>query len=98
MLPGSCRAGPLPAAAPVNATQRARARSWDAACCGLILYVTLTLPPQVAFVEGGEIGVMRSIDVALDCLFFIDVYVNFRTGALLATGRASVPSRHAGAA
>jgi hypothetical protein len=34
----------------------------------------------VAFAEEGSIGVMRGIDIVIDALFLVDVYVNMRTG------------------
>jgi hypothetical protein len=53
---------------------------WDTVCCLLVLYVALALPPQVAFADSSEIGLLRVLDLIIDGLFFIDVYINFRTG------------------
>ena len=36
---------------------------------------------QVAFADSMSVGWLRGIDLAIDLLFLIDVYINFRTGA-----------------
>ena len=54
---------------------------WDSACCLLVLYVALALPPQVAFADSSKFGWFRAVDLLSDAFFAIDVYVHLRTGA-----------------
>lgn len=63
-------------------TSAASTCRWDTLCCLLVLYVALTLPVQVAFANSRSLSWLRGIDLAIDVLFIIDVYINFRTGAL----------------
>ena len=53
---------------------------WDAACCMLVLYVALSLPPQLAFADARDFGWLRVIGLIIDLFFVVDVYVNLRTG------------------
>lgn len=55
-------------------------RSWDVIVLTCLVYLLLSLPYQVAFVEDSHSSWMYPLDKLVDLCFLTDIFVNFRTG------------------
>ena len=56
--------------------------NWDAMAIALVLFLSVSLPYRVAFVDGADPTVMVAIDVMIDFFFIFDIVVNATTAYL----------------
>jgi hypothetical protein len=56
---------------------------WDAMVMLLLIYIMLVAPFTICFgIEYGWLEPLGIIDMTIDILFALDIYLNFRTGVM----------------